>query len=246
MTKRSTAGVTLMELLVAITLLGLLSAGILHSYRIALRAMSSSSERFVSNRRVLGVERIITQQIAGFIPARADCSAAPNMPPQRVPFFQGEPQTMRFVSTYSLQEASRGYPRILEFQVIPGEDGRGVRLIVNEQLYAGPLSTGRFCAGLVQDPVRGIPTVLFAPVAIGPGSFVLADKLAHCHFAYKEEREPPNPPLWHARWTQPTTPHAMRIDMAPLEPEPGKLQVPSVVAQFRADRHPMGVYVDWK
>ncbi|MEJ7607865.1 MAG: hypothetical protein WKF37_16740 [Bryobacteraceae bacterium] len=37
----------------------------------------------------------------------------------RLPFFQGDTQTMRFVSTYSLQEAGRGFPGA-ELQVIPG------------------------------------------------------------------------------------------------------------------------------
>ena len=40
-----------------------------------------------------------------------------------IQFFQGEAQSMRFVSTYSLQQAWRGLPQILEFLVIPREDG---------------------------------------------------------------------------------------------------------------------------
>ena len=49
---------------------------------------------------------------------------------------------MRLVSTFSLQQAWRGQPQILELFVIPGEDGNGVRLVVNEIPYAGP-SGGR-------------------------------------------------------------------------------------------------------
>ena len=193
MTQKRNAGMTLMELLVAMTLLSLLAVGMLFAFRIGLSAMNTTGNRLISNRRVLGVEKIIEAQIAGFIPAKADCRPGPEAPPQRLPFFQGEPQTMRFVSTYSLQEAARGYPRILEFQVTPGENGQGVRLIVNEHLYSGPLSTGRFCGGM-----RGT-TVLFFPVQIGPASFVLADKLAHCRFLYREERELPLGPIWHPR-----------------------------------------------
>ena len=85
---------------------------------------------------------------------------------------------MRFVSTYSLNEAGRGYPRILEYQVIPGENGTGVRLIVNEFWYCGPLSAGSSCVGVMPDPVAKAPMMIFRPVQIGPSSFVLADKLA--------------------------------------------------------------------
>jgi CheY-like chemotaxis protein len=104
--------------------------------------------------------------------ARATWSPIEAPPTTKAQFFQGEPQSMRFVSTYSLQEAARGLPRILEFQVIPGEGGRGVRLVVNEQLYSGPAAAGFFCLGPGGDSFR------FRPIEIGPRSFVLADRLS--------------------------------------------------------------------
>ena len=63
-------------------------------------------------------------------------------------FFQGEPQSMRLASTYSLQQGERGLPMILEFQVIPGEDEQGVRLVVNEHWYTGPRGAGIYCIGM--------------------------------------------------------------------------------------------------
>jgi prepilin-type N-terminal cleavage/methylation domain-containing protein len=244
MNRRRQAGVTLMELLVAITLLSLLCVGILFAFRTGLTAMSRTNNRLLSNRRVLGVERILEKQIAGFIPTKADCRMSLQSAPQRLPFFQGEPQTMRFVSSFSLGEASRGYPRILEFQVIPTDSGEGVRLIVNEHLYSGPLSTGMFCLGLRSDPQSASTYPIFRPVAVGPISFVLADKLAHCRFAYREERDPPQPAIWRTQWVKDTTPAAVRIDMAPLVIDPGKLQVPPIVAPFRVDRHAMQNFTD--
>jgi type II secretory pathway component PulJ len=244
--RRSRAGITLMELLVAMTLLSLLSVGILFAFRIGVTAMNRTGNRLMSNRRVLGVERILERQIAGFVPAKADCRISPQAAPQRLPFFQGEPQTMRFVSTYSLQEASRGYPRILELQVMPGENGEGVRLVVNEHLYSGPMSTGMFCLGLRSDPETRSTYVSFRPIEVSPDSFVLADKLAYCRFFYREEMEPPARPQWRAMWAKDFTPSAVRIEMAPLVPDPAKLQVPPIVAPFRADRNTMENYSDWQ
>ena len=63
------SGVTLIELLVAVSLLSLLSVGMLFAMRVGLNAMGRTNARVISNRRVLGVERILTQQIAGFVPA---------------------------------------------------------------------------------------------------------------------------------------------------------------------------------
>jgi hypothetical protein len=244
MTRRTPeSGVTLMELLVAVSLLSLLSVGMLFAMRVGLSAMGRTNARVIDNRRVLGVERILTQQIAGFVPAAGFCGATAQAPGSPYVFFQGDAQTMRFISTYSLQEASRGYPQILEYQVIPGENGVGVRLIVNESLYTGPFGTGVHCLGIAPDQ-SGVPRVMWRPVVAGPGSFVIADKLAHCTFTYKEERDLPQPDLWHARWPHDFTPAAVRIDMAPMAPDPANLQVPPMIAPFRVNRHAFTYYGD--
>ena len=247
MSRRGTyeSGVTLIELLVAVSLLSLLSVGMLFAMRVGLSAMGRTNDRVISNRRVLGVERILTQQIAGFVPTRGVCEANQQGQGSPFAFFQGDPQTMRFVSTYSLQEASRGYPQILEFQVIPGENGVGLRLIVNETIYTGPFGIGAHCMGIVPDS-SGVPKIMWRPVAAGPASFVLADKLAQCSFAFKEEQQDPlQPDLWHVSWPRNFTPAAVRIDMAPLDPNPARIQVPPVVAPFRVNRHPFSEYRDW-
>lgn len=237
-------GITLIELLVAITLLSLLSVAVLFGMRIGLNAMERSNDRLMTNRKVLGVERVLTQQIAGMIPVKADCSPTPQAPPVRLPFFQGEPQTMRFVSSYSLNEAGRGYPRILEYQVIPGENGEGVRLIVNELWYSGPLSTGAACAGILPDPQAGVPVMQFRPVQVNPASFVLADKLLSCRFAYKEEKPIPQPDLWYERWVKRPMPNAVRIEMRPLSADPSRLEVPVIIAPVRINRNPEFEYRD--
>lgn len=236
-------GVTLIELLVAITLLSLLSVGMLFAMRVGLNTMERTNHHVIGNRRVLGVERILTEQIANFVPATALCQI-PQAPPVKVTFFQGAVQTMRFVSTWSLNAGARGYPTILEYQVVPGENGLGVRLIVNERLYSGPLSTGALCGGIVPEPATGLTTPLWHPVQQGQLSFVLADKLRHCQFAFKELREGDQPDLWLPRWVKDTTPAAVRIDFEPLELTPGRLYVPSVVAPFRVDRYAHRMYAD--
>jgi general secretion pathway protein J len=185
----------------------------------------------------------LTQQIAGMIAAKAECFANPQAPPAIASFFQGEPQTMRFVSTYSLSEASRGYPRILEFQVIPGENGQGVRLIVNELWYTGPRSAGSLCTSAVQSPAGILLT--FRPVQIGQQSFVLADKLARCQFSFKEPHDPPQPDLWLPRWASARVPSAIRVDLTPLSTDPSLLEVPSIVAPVRINRDPMVEYKDY-
>ena len=141
------AGLTLMEVLIAVSLLSLLSVGMLIAMRVGLSATAKANARLIDDRRVAGTQRILEQEIAGFMPVKALCGGNPPAAKASILFFQGEPQSMRFVSTYSLQQAWRGLPQILEFMVLAREDGKGVRLVVNEHLYSGPAERRGFLHG---------------------------------------------------------------------------------------------------
>jgi hypothetical protein len=151
---------------------------------------------------------------------------------------------MRFISSYSLSEGSRGAPRILEFQVIEGENGRGVRLVVNEHPYTGPLGAGAFCLGLAPDPLAGVTLPRFVPVTVGPGSFVIADKLAECRFVYQEALVEPPFERWTPRWVRsPFWPAAIRVEMTPLDAEASMITPVSLTVPVHVLKAP-GEYVD--
>ena len=152
-----------------------------------------------------------------------------------MPFFQGEAASMRFISSYSLQDASRGLPQILEFQVIPGDD-RGVRLVVNERPYTGPASAGALCLGYAIDTVMNVRIPLFRPIQTGPGSFVLADKLASCRFLFETPQIANTPPGWTDHWVRGEWPLAIRIEMAPLDPDPSRLQPMTVTTALHVNK----------
>ncbi len=231
-----------MELLIAITLLSVLSVGIVISLRVALSAMDKADTRLASDRRVTSVERILEEQVEGVIPVTADCGALADQPKGTISFFQGEAQSMRFVSIYSLQQGSRGLPMILEFQVIPGQEGEGVRLVVNEHVYTGPRGAGQFCTGFGPDPATGQQAPLFVPIQVGAGSFVLADKLAYCRFSFRDTAPPPDLFKWIGRWVKPVLPNAIRIEMAPLHPDSGKLSPVTLTVPVRVNRRPLENY----
>jgi hypothetical protein len=241
--RRSSAGVTLMELLIAVTLVSLLSAGIVISLRVGLSAMNKADTRLMANRRVASVERILNEEISGIMPVVADCHPPGDAAVVRIAFFQGEAASMRLASTYSLQQGSRGQPMILEFQVIPGENNQGVRLVVNERLYAGPQEAGLTCLGVAPVPLTGVTGPRFLPISIGANSFVLADKLAFCRFSYRQVVPVPPAVKWLARWTEPQfLPDAVRIEMAPLTADSGRLQPVSLTIPVHVTRHPLEPY----
>lgn len=245
MTRRGRSrGVTLIELLIAVSLLSLLSVGMLIALHVGLNSLDKAETKLLANRRSSGVQRILESQIAGLMPVMADCPTSTGAGGGRAPFFAGDSQSMRFVSIYSLQEASRGYPRILEFAVIPGERGQGVRLIVNESLYTGPLSAG--CLGFAPAPeLDGLPAPVYRPVEPGPSSFVLADRLAYCRFLYQEKIPPPEYARWYPFWRKTNVwPSAVKVEIAPLEPDPTRTPLVSLVSPIYMTRLPNGIYKD--
>jgi len=240
-------GFTLIEVLISVTLVSLLSVGLMMAMRVGLSAMQKSDDRLMSNRRVMSTQQILEQQIAGLMPVPAECLTTGDNSPARIAFFEGQPAAMRFVSTYSLHEASRGTPKILEFQVIPGENGAGVRLVLNEALYTGAASAGRTCTGVIRDPATNALAAQFLPIQTGANSFVLADKLAYCRFTFRSP-----PPIgapanedtkWVANWAYiDHLPDAIRIEMGPLTPDSGRLQPVTMTSPVRVNRLPLELY----
>jgi hypothetical protein len=243
---RRNAGVTLLEVLIAVTMLSLLSVGMFLSMRIGLSAFAHTDARLMENRRVAGAQRIIDQELEGIVPALASCGMTENQPGPKTVIFQGLPDTLTMVSTYSLQEAWRGRPQLLQFFITPSEEeGGGVRLLVNETLYLGPISGGSLCIGVVNEPQTGGQLAQFQRPAAGEKSFVLADHLAYCRFKYlTPSPKPGEPGLWLPEWRGVGWPSGIRIEMAPADPNPSQLQPVTVTAPIYFYRDPRMQYAD--
>ena len=96
------AGMTLLEVLIAVTLVSLLSVAMLYSLQAGLGSVASINRRVDNMRKASGAQRILEQQFAAFLPIVAPCGCAlPEARVARAFFFEGEPNVMRFVSAYS-------------------------------------------------------------------------------------------------------------------------------------------------
>jgi prepilin-type N-terminal cleavage/methylation domain-containing protein len=232
--KHSERGVTLIELMIAVSLVALLSAGMLIAMRTSLLTYDKTSHRLESNRRTMNVEQILASQIGGIMPVQGQCSAGQGAA-VTIPFFSGTEDSLRVVSSFSMTEGARGYPRILEYQVVPAQNG-GVRLVVNEHPYFGSSSTEPFCRGRQ-----------FLPVEVGPSSFVLADHLLSCRFSYhgvyNEIAFAETP--WLPVWNQPVFPSGVRISVTPLGPDPAALPFVGVTIPIHVNRDAMLTYADY-
>jgi len=237
------AGITLIEILIAVSLLSLLSVGMLVAMRLGFSTMDRTDAQLVKNRRVANTRGIIESELGGFTFSYANYRPAPDVF-RRLPFLQAESQSMRFVTSYSIDGAWRGRLQIAALQVIPGENNRGVRLIVNETPYTGPEQAGQTVAG-IEVPELGPQIVHYSPILAGSQSFVLADRLAYCRFSWLEPL--PQAPFqrWRSDWVRTDSlPLAARIEMAPLDTAPADLHISTVTVPFGVTLDPGSEYAD--
>jgi prepilin-type N-terminal cleavage/methylation domain-containing protein len=243
--RRGDAGVTLVELLVAVMLLSLLSLGMVMAMRVGLAAYSKTETKLMDNRRVAGAQRIVQSELEGLLPAFVMCGAtAQGGTGTRAVLFQGTPNALWMVSTFSLRQGWRGQPQLLQLFVIPGDQG-GVRLVVNEIPYTGARGAAQYCSGTVNVPNTISRLAQMIPLPAGPQTFVLADKLAYCRFSYyTPSNQLYDPPAWQPAWASKGWPLAVRIEMAPAETDPSRLQPISITAPLHIRRDPEKVYTD--
>jgi hypothetical protein len=195
----SERGVTFLELIIAVTLVAAIVAGLLFAMRGSLLTYEKVTGRLEEDTRLMRMSQALARQIGAAIQTTGACGAG------RVAVFNGDAQSLRFVSSYSLEEGARGYARLVEYQVAPDPQG-GVRLMMNERVYAGPATTGPLCAANV-----------FLPVQIDAQSIEAAGRLKYCRIWYRE-LVADNLPAgnWVTIWNRPALPAALRIEMAPL------------------------------
>jgi prepilin-type N-terminal cleavage/methylation domain-containing protein len=240
-------GVTLLELIIAITLVAGLSTGMLMAMRTSLLTYEKTAQRLESNRRFVKTQQILSNQIAAVIPAQGLCSTGEGQTIAIPSFLSGSPDTLRLISSYSIAEGARGYPQIVEYRV-EATAHNSVRLVAIERPYTGPLSTTPYCGG-----PAGAPSAFefgarpaTAAAQSGTESFVLAENLAYCHFSYHEPYDQNSflETPWLPLWARPVLPAGVRVEMRPVKPETGGLAVLNVTVPIRVNRNPVLVYDD--
>lgn len=229
---RRQRGVTLVELMIAITLVAVISGGMLFATRTSLITHEKLNQRMRTNRASVNTAQILNRQLGALIPAMGECPAEPGLPGPQVPMFIGTPENLRAISAFSIAEGARGAPQILEYQVGPSPNG-GLRLFVNEHPYTGPSSVAGIC-------LRG----QFLPVEFTPASFVLADGLSFCRFSYHQlsGASPMEDTGWVSLWNIPLFPPIVRVEMGMLEGNVAQLPFFSVTVPLRTNRGFMGQY----
>jgi prepilin-type N-terminal cleavage/methylation domain-containing protein len=253
--RSSQRGVTLLELMIAITLVAGLSTGMLMAMRTSLLTYDKTAKRLESNRRFVRAQQMLSDQISAVMPVQGVCFGDAGQTIGIPSFLSGSENMLRLVSSYSIAEGSRGYPQIVEYRVIPEPSG-SVRLVVTERPYTGPQSTTPYCGNAPAPPVPSFEMANQSVLELGGaqsaaapalgGSYVLAEHLAYCRFSYHEpynqNRFIETP--WLPLWDKPLLPAGVRIEMRAAVPNSGGLSVLGVTVPIQVNRDPRMVYVD--
>ena len=205
--RRRQAGMTLIELLIAVTLFGAISASMGVVLNIAFTSMNKIDDKVDFNRRIIASQRTLDQILQGMIPVVTPCAGQPVG-------ISGIESGTRFLSSHSLTEGSRGRPQIVELFTATSPNG-GVRLLLNERPYLGKRSLSIACA---------------QPFQVVDSSFILADRLARCRFAFRRLDPASGTEVWFPGWVFPEWPSGIRIDMAPLKFQANQIQPTTIFA----------------
>ncbi|MBI3694223.1 MAG: prepilin-type N-terminal cleavage/methylation domain-containing protein [Acidobacteria bacterium] len=226
------AGLTLLEVLVAVSLLSLLSVAILTALRTGAMAWEKTNTNLMLDRRIASANAIFHAELEGIFPAWAQARPAGPNAPSTFLFFQGQPESMRFVTSYSLEAGPRAGLRLVELQVTPAE--RGKRVLLNELPFESPRAAGRVVTGVLNDGPEGRPRLVFAPILAQPTSFVIADELEGCTFFYLTEDSLNERARFVPVWTRiDRLPAAVSVQLIPRR-DSARLRAVSVVVPIRS------------
>lgn len=189
---RSTGGFTLMELLVSFTLMSLVAVAIHFGWQLCLSSWEKAEKALHRQRTLQFVLDLISRQTGSMVPyysrQQMDGTAID------VLLFQGVPQGVRFVSSFSSEGRTADGLRLVEYFLADSPAGEGKALLINETaLPENSELVGKVFTGFAHGEENRV-TADFAGFVSSPHSRVLVEDLLDARFEYptqaKEEVVP--------------------------------------------------------
>ena len=180
--RQTNRGFTLMELLVSITLMGLVAVAIHSGFHLTLSSWERSEKALQRQRTLQFVLDLITRQVGSMVSfysrQHLDGTAID------VLLFQGSAQGMRFVSSFSSEARMAAGLRLVEYFVEDSPTGEGKALMMNETSL--PVSSdllGKVFSSFSRGEDNSVIPE-FSNFVSTPNSVVLAQDLIEAHFDY--------------------------------------------------------------
>ena len=190
---RHDGGFTLMELLVSITLMGLIAVAIHSGFRLTLNSWERSERALQRQRTLHFVLDLISRQVGSIVPyySRQHLDGAP----VDVLLFHGSAQGVRFVSSFSSDGRAADGLRLVEYFLADSPNGEGKALLINDTaLPENPELVGMVFTSFSRSPDNFV-VAEFGRFVSKADSTLLAQDLADAHFEFprkdKDEDVPP-------------------------------------------------------
>ncbi len=192
---RNKSGITLIELLVVVTLLGMVSLGLLFAMRVGVGAWQRANARMTNDRRVTAAGDLITSQLGSVrtkyvVLADRDQSL-------RFIYFEGRSDRLRFLTDDSVTARTRGGLWLAEYWFEHNARNE-CRLQYNEMPVRTDADLAPTIAGAISE--AGSMRISFSPTVTGPATRLLYSGLHDCAFEYLIEPQGGAPVYWGKEW----------------------------------------------
>ncbi len=232
-----TAGMTLIEVLVAVALMAMLSVGLFTSLQIGATSWITTQDALMLDRRVATANSLLHALLVSMVPIETVTPPGSELGRYKFLFFQGEPRAMRFVSSHSMTGGARGGLQLTELRVATQQGS--LRVLLNQSLYQGSLSLGELVTGRVA--VQGMRggRLRFRRIRALPTTLIAVDQLRSCRFSYLPRGRRNEPATWVPIWDErDKLPAAVRIELVSSEKARKKARAlpVSITAAVRSEK----------
>ena len=192
-------GFTLFEMLLSITLIGLLMVALLIGLRVADRAWQTGEARLRLVHAAAERNAFFIEQIASLVPYRV-MSPDPQLP-GRFTVLQSSPTCLRFISSYSSVHRSRAGLVLVEYGIV-----KTSRAAVEVALRETPVGDNdvlfhQLVRSVRNDPDTGVPWIDYQPFILRATDLPLMTDLRAAWFEYLElYPKKGTGPVWQVDW----------------------------------------------
>lgn len=175
---KSEGGFTLLEMLIAVTLVALMAVSLWAVFGISIRSWSRGTEFIDANQRHRSILDMVQKQIASAFGIFAQAEMQPGFLPDL--YFNGKEDSLGFVSLNSLRFQNSPGLTLVIYEVAPDSNG-GFSLVEKEAPYLGQISDQEAAAS------QSAPAPVF-------------ENLSSCTFKYLDDGEDETSSAWVNEW----------------------------------------------
>jgi type II secretory pathway pseudopilin PulG len=226
------AGFTLFEVLLSMTLTGLLMVALLIGLRVANRAWRTGEVRLRQTHAAAERNAFVIQQIASLVPYQVT-STDPHLP-GTFTVLEASATCLRFVSTYSSVYRSRTGLVLVEYGIVEASRGSVEVALRETPVGDGNVLFHMLIQNVTNDPETGTPVINYQPFSLRATDLLLMTGLRDAWFEYLDlHPEKGTGPVWQEQWRsreEAPYPEAIRLRWDRGN-QPGEMLIP-VRAKF--------------